>query len=78
MMGNAASGCGQGTEVLSRPDVRQPLSAPFRVLFRADVLQKRMREREKQELEQLREERERQDRLEALRKQVNYLPPLTV
>ncbi|XP_027878445.1 coiled-coil domain-containing protein 148 [Xiphophorus couchianus] len=44
-----------------------------RVLFRADVLQKRMREREKQELEQLREERERQDRLEALRKQVEVV-----
>uniref|UniRef100_A0A087XCP6 Coiled-coil domain containing 148 n=1 Tax=Poecilia formosa TaxID=48698 RepID=A0A087XCP6_POEFO len=40
-----------------------------RVLFRADVLQKRTREREKQELEQQREERERHDRLEALRKQ---------
>ncbi|XP_054888046.1 coiled-coil domain-containing protein 148-like isoform X2 [Poeciliopsis prolifica] len=44
-----------------------------RVLFRADVLQKRMRERERQELEQQREEQERQDRLEALRKQVEVM-----
>ncbi|XP_017158937.1 coiled-coil domain-containing protein 148 [Poecilia reticulata] len=44
-----------------------------RVLFRADVLQKRMKEREKQELEQQREERERHDRLEALRKQVEVV-----
>ncbi|KAF3694911.1 Coiled-coil domain-containing protein 148 [Channa argus] len=46
-----------------------------RVLFRADMLQRRREEREAQEIEQQREEEKKQNRLEALRNQVhNYLP----
>lgn len=46
-------------------------SAPFRVQFRADMLQQRREDRDMRELERQTEEQERQNRLEALRKQVN-------
>uniref|UniRef100_G3NQN5 Coiled-coil domain containing 148 n=1 Tax=Gasterosteus aculeatus aculeatus TaxID=481459 RepID=G3NQN5_GASAC len=44
-----------------------------RVLFRADMLQRRREEREAQELERLREEGEKQNRLEVLRDQVRVV-----
>ncbi|XP_040056666.2 coiled-coil domain-containing protein 148 isoform X2 [Gasterosteus aculeatus] len=44
-----------------------------RVLFRADMLQRRREEREAQELERLREEGEKQNRLEVLRNQVRVV-----
>ncbi|XP_068428628.1 coiled-coil domain-containing protein 148-like [Clinocottus analis] len=44
-----------------------------RVLFRADMLQRRREEREAQELEWLREEEEKQNRLEGLRNQVRVV-----
>lgn len=43
---------------------------PSRILFRADMLQRRREEREAQELEWQREEEEKQNRLEVLRNQV--------
>uniref|UniRef100_A0A3Q3ANQ1 Coiled-coil domain containing 148 n=1 Tax=Kryptolebias marmoratus TaxID=37003 RepID=A0A3Q3ANQ1_KRYMA len=45
-------------------DVHSLLSSPFRVQFRADMLQRQREDREARELEQQREEQERQNRLE--------------
>ncbi|TNN84525.1 Coiled-coil domain-containing protein 148 [Liparis tanakae] len=47
--------------------------APSRVLFRADMLQRRREEREAQELEWQREEEEKHNRLEVLRNQVRVV-----
>lgn len=66
-------------EGLFRSDVLT-LCAPLRVRFRADLLQRRIEEREAKEAERLREEEERQNRLDALRNQVDHyllFTPLT-
>lgn len=67
----AARGPAEETGVSCGCDVHS-LSSPFRVQYRADMLQER-KEREARELERQKEEQERQNRLvEALRKQVNH------
>ncbi len=70
VIGNVDRGGGREREGLFRSDVRT-LCAPFRVQFRADMLQQRRREREVREHERQREEEEKQNRLEVLRNQVD-------
>ena len=70
-IGNVSCGSGRGKEWLFRSDVHT-FSAPSRVQFRANMLQRRREEREALEIERQGEEEEKQNRLEALRNQVDH------
>lgn len=70
VIGNVGGGSGRRRKGPFRSDVLTLCVLP-RVLFRADLLQRRREKREAQELEQQREEEEKQNRLEVLRNQVD-------